>query len=112
MWSLTSDDIQRAIDRARQRRVEVEERYAEELKTIETECTQLEALQRIGAEFSQKHNSQEPEPAAAFSQPEAAASEEPPAADESPENGSDRRPSSRWRFQLSHREDEPHSEAS
>jgi hypothetical protein len=111
MWSLTSDDVQRAKEHARQRRAEVEARYAEELKSIEAECAEIDTLERIAAEFSQRHNRPAP-PAAELSEfaPNDAVLPAPaaePAADgpieEPPANGGDRKLASRWRFQLAHR---------
>lgn len=111
MWSLTSDDVQRAKEHARQRRAEVEARYAEELKSIEAECVEIETLERIAAEFSLRHN--RPVPAAvelaefARTDEAAPAPAAEPAADgpveEPPANGGDRKLASRWRFQLAHR---------
>jgi hypothetical protein len=115
MWSLTSLDVVRAKEQAQRRRAELEARYAEERKAIDAECAEIETLERIAAEFARRQTSLTPkaptEPAAeAVSSehvvepvPEAApfeAAEEQPA----PSDNGDRKPSSRWRFQLAHRE--------
>lgn len=92
MWNITYDDVQRAKEQARLRRAEIEERYAEELKAAEAECAQIEALERVAAEFALKHKPQDSD-AAATAQP----------AGEAGPNGSEGKRGSRWRFQFADR---------
>ena len=107
MWNLSSLDVLRAKEQAQRRRAELEARYAEERKVIDAECAAIESFERVAAEFAQRHNMTE---AAAETAPGPAAepAEEPPA--ERPEElasaneTTERKASSRWRFQLAHRE--------
>lgn len=76
MWSLTSEDVRQAREYASRRRTEIEERYCEELRTLDAELAELDAMERLAGEFASKRlraegvASVEPEPA---SEPEGSA---------------------------------------
>jgi hypothetical protein len=56
MWTISSDDVEQAKARIDHRRSEVEARYAAEKTAIEAEIAAIEALERVAAEFAQRHS--------------------------------------------------------
>ncbi|HEV2302716.1 MAG TPA: hypothetical protein VGR91_14210 [Stellaceae bacterium] len=90
MWSLTSDDIRHARESASRRRTEIEERYSEELRALDAELADIEAMERLAGEFASKHL-----------RADAAAPFEPDATPESsPGSAVEGRNGSRWRLHF------------
>jgi hypothetical protein len=54
MWSISSEDVQRAKERAQLRRSEIEARHAEELKALDAEIEVIATLERAAADFASK----------------------------------------------------------
>jgi hypothetical protein len=54
MWSISSEDVQRAKERAQLRRSAIEARHAEELKALDAEIEVIATLERAAAEFASK----------------------------------------------------------
>jgi hypothetical protein len=106
MWSISSEDVGRAKEQLQLRRSEIEARYAEELRALDTELEALATLERAAIDFASRNG---PEDTAAD------LSIEPPV-DMAPSNGgelsglapTDRREGnlgtgSRWRLHLGSR---------
>ncbi|HVH74531.1 MAG TPA: hypothetical protein VM755_06410 [Stellaceae bacterium] len=98
MWSLTSEDLRLARQSASRRRTEIEERYSEELRTLDAELSEIDAMERLAGEFASKHLRAE----AAV---EAAAPAEPESESESTPDGPagsivEGRNGSRWRLHF------------
>ena len=55
MWSLTSEDLRLARQSASRRRTEIEERYSEELRALDVELSEIDAMERLAGEFASKH---------------------------------------------------------
>lgn len=55
MWSLTSEDLRLARQSASRRRTEIEERYSEELRALDAELSEIDAMERLAGEFASKH---------------------------------------------------------
>jgi hypothetical protein len=55
MWSITSNNVQRAKEELQRRRSEFETRYAEEKQALDGEFAMIETLERAAAEFILKH---------------------------------------------------------
>jgi hypothetical protein len=55
MWTITSEDLDHAKERAVQRRAEIEAKYAEALKAVEAELTEIEAMERYAGDFAARH---------------------------------------------------------
>lgn len=58
MWTLTSDNLERAKVELDERRAAAEARYAAELKAIDTDLEEIETLARFAHSFSMKHPSE------------------------------------------------------
>src|SRR5579883_3258000 len=77
MWSISSEDIERAKERLRRRRGEIEARYAEELQALDTELEAIAALERVAVDFASKNGREDlspevdPEPPIAAAVPRA-----------------------------------------
>jgi hypothetical protein len=52
MWTITSEDLDQAKERAVRRRAEIEAKYAEALKAVEAELTEIEAMERYAGDFA------------------------------------------------------------
>lgn len=113
MWSISSEDIERAKERLHQRRSEIEARHAEELKALETDGEEIAAIERAAAAFAAKElvpkkaaEDAAPKEVAARKAPEETAADpaaagEPPA--EAAAGSGDNKPGSRWRLHLGNR---------
>jgi hypothetical protein len=55
MWTITSDDLEHAKERAAQRRAEIEAKYAEALKAVEAELTEIETMERYAGDFAARY---------------------------------------------------------
>jgi hypothetical protein len=55
MWTLTSDNLERAKVELIERRAAAEARYAAELKAVDTDLEEIETLARFADSFSKKH---------------------------------------------------------
>src|SRR5579875_3400599 len=62
MWSISSEDIERAKERLRRRRGEIEARYAEELQALDTELKAIAALERVAVDFASKNGREDLSP--------------------------------------------------
>lgn len=54
MWSISSEDVQRAKERVQLRRSEIKARHAEELKALDAESEVIATLERVAADFAAK----------------------------------------------------------
>jgi hypothetical protein len=54
MWTISSNDLQQAKDLIDLRRIEIETRYADEKKVLDTERAAIETLERAAAEFANR----------------------------------------------------------
>jgi hypothetical protein len=73
MWdSVSHGDLQQAKDRLKQSRDEIVQRHAQELRSLETEEAELEALARMADSFMQKFKGAAPSPPASAPSPAAA----------------------------------------
>lgn len=54
MWSISSEDVQRAKERVQLRRSEIEARHAEELKALDAESEIIATLERAAVDFAAK----------------------------------------------------------
>jgi len=104
MWNVTSDDVQQAKDRLERRRAAVEARYAADKQALDAELAMIETLERVAAEFADKHHREDADSAA----------ETLSAAEIGMNNGSEDssardilKPGSRWRLHLGNRPNDP-----
>lgn len=61
MWSISSEDLQRAKERVQLRRSEIEARHAEELKALDAESEVIATLERAAADFAAKKGQEQEE---------------------------------------------------
>ena len=94
MWNITSTDVENAKERLELRRAEIEARYAEEKKSLDSEMTVIEAFERAASEFALRHPGHRETDLAG-----------PPEGDEEPVSGGEMggerdilKPGSRWRL--------------
>ena len=92
MWSISSEDVERAKERMQLRRSEIEARHAEELKALEAESEVIATLERAAADFAAKKSQGQNEVA-----PDPNTLE--PMAEIGPGNG-EGKAGSRWRLHL------------
>lgn len=98
MWSISSEDVQRAKERVQLRRSEIEARHAEELKALDAENDVIATLERAAASFaSQKTPEQQGQEEVAA---DLGALE--PSAEMGPGSG-EGKAGSRWRLHLGNR---------
>lgn len=57
MWTLTSDNLERAKIELNDRRAAAEARYVAEIKALDTDLEEIETLARVAHSFSLKHPS-------------------------------------------------------
>jgi hypothetical protein len=88
MWTIRSEDVALAKERIRERRAEIEAKYAEALKSLDNDLAELDAMERVAGDFAGKYAREEPA--------SAAESEEAGTA-----NGNEGGRGSRWRLHFS-----------
>jgi hypothetical protein len=105
MWNLSSDDLQRAKERISRDRAELEANYHERLKALDTAFAEIETVERVAADFAEKHfgggvvveTAESPEAADAMEEADTVEDEEATAANGEAKTGS------RWRLHLGNR---------
>jgi hypothetical protein len=55
MWNLSSDDVRRAKERISRDRAELESHYHERMKVLDAAFAEIETVERVAAEFAEKH---------------------------------------------------------
>jgi|GEM_PF-2421612 hypothetical protein len=101
MWSISSEDIERAKERLRRRRGEIEARYAEELQALDTELEAIAALERVAVDFASKNGREDLSPEVDPEPPIAAAGGgDPPGLAPADRRESGPGSGSRWRLHL------------
>jgi hypothetical protein len=61
MWNLSLEDIQRAKEELKGRRAAIQARYEDEVKAIDADLVNIEALERAADMFVARHKAEEPE---------------------------------------------------
>lgn len=106
MWSISSEDIERAKERLQLRRSEIEARYAGELRALDAELETITRLERAATEFAAKGTQEDVAP---DFNPEAPAETAPGSGGDLPGSASAERregspgAGSRWRLHLGSR---------
>ena len=106
MWSISSEDVERAKERVQLRRSEIETRYAEALRALDAELETLAMLERAAADFTSKKAREDtaPEPALESSAETAAGNGgDPPGTAPADRRESGPGTGSRWRLHLGNR---------
>ena len=124
MWNLTPDYIQQVKEELSGRRAAIEARHAQELKALEADLEEVEAIEHLAYSFAAKHLSElaaakpeepeaapvlQPSPTEAEEGPEAVAALQPsPTEPVEPTPAPEAKGHSRWRMRLDQRsETEP-----
>jgi len=97
MWNLTPEYVEQVKEELKGRRAAIQARYADELKSIETDLEDIETLERIAYAFAVKNL---PEPAPAEPVAEMAALEPAPEGPVAVELEPEQKAMSRWRMRL------------
>jgi hypothetical protein len=58
MWSLTSTDLDLAKEELKGRRAAIEARYAKNIKEVDAEFDEIQALERVAIAFALKHRTE------------------------------------------------------
>ncbi len=110
MWNLSSDDVARAKQRIVRQRADLEMNYQKQLKALDAVVAEIETVERVAAEFSQKHLGAEmvveagPSETAAATEPEEITETvESAEAEEVGMTGGEAKSGSRWRLHLGNR---------
>ncbi len=98
MWTITSEDVARAKERIMERRAEAEAKYAEALKSLDSELAEIDAMERFAGDFAGKYGGEE-------------SACEPESEDASAPNGNEGGHGSRWRLHFGATRSEPASDS-
>lgn len=98
MWTLTSENVAQAKARLKERRAEIEAKYAEALKSLDHDLAEIEAVERVAGDFAGKYADEEPATAAESEENAIAAAE---SEESAIANGAEAGRGSRWRLHFS-----------
>ncbi len=59
MWTITSEDVANAKERIKERRAEIEAKYAEALKSLDSDLVEIDAMERFAGDFAGKYAREE-----------------------------------------------------
>lgn len=64
MWTITSRDLAQAKERIKERRAEIEAKYGEALKSLDSDLAEIDAIERVAGGFAGKYAHEQLETAA------------------------------------------------